>query len=59
MNSLSSLAAAYAENGEFNEAIKCLRNAEKRAPTNYTEIRKAMLNAFQSNKPYRQELKKK
>jgi len=51
---IDTLAAAYAETGDFCEAIKWLRKAMEMAPIKYVETRKEMLAAFQSGKPYRE-----
>jgi tetratricopeptide (TPR) repeat protein len=55
---IATLAAAYAENGDFDEAVKWLKKAMEMTPNELVEVRKDMLTLFQSGKPYRDEPKK-
>ena len=47
------LAAAYAENGEFDEAVKWQKNAVELAPDKYKEELRYRLEFYESGKPYR------
>jgi len=50
---IETLAVAYAEKGEFDDAIKWLKKAVELGPENNVEARKKMLELFESGKPYR------
>lgn len=51
---IETLAAAYAEKGDFDEAIKWLQKAMELGPNNFVEVRKKMLELFESGRPYRE-----
>ncbi len=50
---LGTLAAGYAEAGDFRQAIDTLQQAIAQNPTNLVEIRQQMLEQFRAGKPYR------
>lgn len=51
-------AAAYAENGEFGEAVKWQEKAIELAPTSEKADLRSRLELYKSGKPYRDEPKK-
>lgn len=59
---IGTLAAAYAEDGQFNEAVltseKAIEIAQANGETNVLQKNRELLQLYQANKPYRQEWKK-
>jgi tetratricopeptide (TPR) repeat protein len=52
-SSLSVLAAAHAEAGEFDEAIRCINDAIQMSPSNLADRFKRRREQYQNHKPYR------
>ena len=57
-NNLGSLAAAYAESGDFDSAVEWQTKARDLAPEKEKADFESRLDLFKAHKPYREEVKK-